>query len=70
MSHFFLGNLKKFFCLWCTFLEELTIHDHESLLQAENFKTLPNWELLLEDHGMPDHTHMNGLNQIDVLVCA
>ena len=32
-----LGNLFKIFGLWCTFLQELTIHDHESLLQAEKF---------------------------------
>ena len=34
----FLGNLflgKKIFCLSCTLLQELTIHDHESLLPAE-----------------------------------
>ena len=33
----FLGNLYKIFCLWCTFLQELVIHDHEGLLQAEKF---------------------------------
>ena len=32
-----LGNLYKNFSLWCTFLQELTIHDHGSLLQAEKF---------------------------------
>ena len=25
----FLGSYYKIFCLWCTFLQELTIHDHE-----------------------------------------
>ena len=34
----FLGNLYKIFCLWCTFLQELVIHDHEGLLQAEKFQ--------------------------------
>ena len=33
----FPGNLYKIFCLWCTFLQELTIHDYESLLLAEKF---------------------------------
>ena len=33
----FLGNLCSFFSLWCTFSQELTIDDHESLLQAEKF---------------------------------
>ena len=33
----FLGNLYKIFSLWCKFLQELTIHDHESLLQVEKF---------------------------------
>ena len=33
----FPGNLYKIFCLWCTFLQELIIHDHEGLLQAEQF---------------------------------
>ena len=33
----FLGNLYKIFCLRCTFLEELVIHDHEGLLRAEKF---------------------------------
>ena len=33
----FLGNLYKIFSLWCIFLQELTIHDNESLLQAEKF---------------------------------
>ena len=28
----FLGNLYKIFSLWCIFLQELTIQDHESLL--------------------------------------
>ena len=30
-----LGNLYKIFCLWCTFLQELVIHDHEGLVQAK-----------------------------------
>ena len=33
----FLGNLYNFFSLRCTFLQELTIHDHEGLLQTEKF---------------------------------
>ena len=33
----FPGNLYKTFCLWCTFLQDLVIHDHEGLLQAEKF---------------------------------
>ena len=33
----FLENLYKIFCMWCTFLQELVIHDHEGLLQAEQF---------------------------------
>ena len=35
MSEFFYGILN--IILPATFLQELTIHDHESLLQAENF---------------------------------
>ena len=31
----FLRNLYKIFCLWCTFLQELVIHDHGGFLQAE-----------------------------------
>ena len=34
----FLGNLYKIFCLRCTFLEELVIHDHDGLLRAEKFQ--------------------------------
>ena len=34
----FLGNLYKTFCLWCTYLQDLVIHDHEDLLQAEKFQ--------------------------------
>ena len=33
----FQGNLHKTFCLWCTFLQEVVIHDHEGLTQAEKF---------------------------------
>ena len=36
----FLGNLYKIFCLWCAFLQELVIHDHEGLLLAEKFQYL------------------------------
>ena len=32
---------KKIICQCCTFLQELTIHDHESDLQTENFKSSP-----------------------------
>ena len=32
-----LGNLDKIFSLWCTFLQEFIIHDHQSLLLAETF---------------------------------
>ena len=31
---------------------------------------IQNWELLLAYPGVPDHIHMNGLNQIDVLICV
>ena len=37
----FLGNLCSFFSLWCTFSQELTIHDHESL-------QLKFWKFLLQ----------------------
>ena len=33
----FLGDLYKTFCLWCTFLQELVIHNHGGLLLAEKF---------------------------------
>ena len=33
----FLRNLYKIFCGVCTFLQELVIHHHEGLLQAERF---------------------------------
>ena len=33
----FLGNPYKIFSLWCTFLQEFIIHDHQSLLLAEKF---------------------------------
>ena len=35
----FQGNLCKIFCLWCTFLQQLVIHDHEGLMQSQNFST-------------------------------
>ena len=34
-TYFYFVSMKT--CLWCTLLQELTIHDHESLQQAEKF---------------------------------
>ena len=30
-------KISPFFCLWCTFVQEVTIYHHESLSQAEKF---------------------------------
>ena len=36
---------KKYFHPWCGFLQELIIHDHERMLQVENFWTDPPTDL-------------------------
>ena len=39
----FLRNLYKTFGLWCKFLLEFKVHDHEKLLQTEKEKLLLYW---------------------------